>query len=80
MDGNNLSKMKKVELYILLYSLSISTAIDKSAANTAPIQLYNRRNYSNIKIRQYKYLNNIVEQDHRMIKINQLSRLISIEL
>ena len=42
--------------------------IDKSGANTAAIKLYNRRNYSKIKIRQCKYLNNIVEQDHRMIK------------
>ena len=42
--------------------------IDKSESNTAAIKLYNRRNYSNIKIRQCKYLNNIVEQDHRMIK------------
>ena len=42
--------------------------IDKSGANTSAIKLYNRRNYSNIKIRQCKYLNNIVEQDHRMIK------------
>jgi len=42
--------------------------IDKSGANTAAIKLYNRRNYSNIKIRQCRYLNNIVEQDHRMIK------------
>ncbi len=37
-------------------------------ANTTAIKLYNRRNYSNIKIRQCKYLNNIVERDHRMIK------------
>ena len=42
--------------------------IDKSGANTAAIKLYNRRNFSKIKIRQCKYLNNIVEQDHRMIK------------
>ena len=34
--------------------------IDKRASNTAAIKLYNRRNYSNIKIRQCKYLNNIV--------------------
>jgi len=46
--------------------------IDKSGANTAAIKLYNRRNYSNIKIRQCKHLNNIVEQDRRMIKKNQL--------
>ena len=42
--------------------------IDKSGSNAAAIKLYNRRNYSNIKIRQCKYLNNIVERDHRMIK------------
>jgi len=41
--------------------------IDKSGANTSAIELYNRRNYSRIKIRQCKYLNNIVEQDHRML-------------
>tara|TARA_B110000259_G_scaffold120457_1_gene136897 strand:- start:47 stop:322 length:276 start_codon:yes stop_codon:yes gene_type:complete len=34
--------------------------IDKRESNTAAIKLYNRRNYSNIKIRQCKYLNNIV--------------------
>ena len=42
--------------------------IDKSGANKSAIKLYNRRNYSRIKIRQCKYLNNIIEQDHRMIK------------
>ena len=42
--------------------------IDKNGANTATIKLYNRRNYSNIKIRQCKYLNNIVALDHRFIK------------
>jgi len=42
--------------------------IDKSGSNTAAINRYNRRNYSNIKIRQCKYLNNILEQGHRMIK------------
>jgi putative transposase len=42
--------------------------IDKSGSNKAAIWIYNKRNYSRIKIRQCKYLNNIVEQDHRMIK------------
>ena len=42
--------------------------IDKSGTNKSAINLYNRRNYSKIKIRQCKYLNNIVKQDHRMIK------------
>jgi transposase-like protein len=42
--------------------------IDKRGANTAGIKRYNRKNYSKIKIRQCKYLNTIVAQDHRMIK------------
>lgn len=32
------------------------------------IKVYNKRSFSKIKIRQCKYLNNIVEQDHRFIK------------
>jgi putative transposase len=42
--------------------------IDKSCSNTAAIKVYNKRSFSKIKIRQCKYLNNIVEQDHRFIK------------
>jgi len=42
--------------------------IDKSGANNAGIKSYNRENRKRIKIRQCKYLNNIVEQDHRFIK------------
>jgi putative transposase len=42
--------------------------IDKSGANTAAIQQYNVDENKRIKIRQCKYLNNIVEQDHRFIK------------
>jgi putative transposase len=42
--------------------------IDKSGANISAIRVYNKRNYSDIKIRDCKYLNNIVEQDHRFIK------------
>ncbi|MFB9076094.1 IS6 family transposase [Flavobacterium procerum] len=42
--------------------------IDKSGSNTSAIRVYNKRSFSNIKIRQCKYLNNIVEQDHRFIK------------
>ena len=50
--------------------------IDKSGSNKSAIRVYNRRalaTKSRIKIRQCKYLNNIVEQDHRFIKkrINQ---------
>jgi len=42
--------------------------IDKSAANNAAIEDYNAEHDSSIEIRQIKYLNNIVEQDHRAIK------------
>ena len=44
--------------------------IDKSGANTSGIRTVNKRSLfvNNIKIRRVKYLNNIVEQDHRTIK------------
>ena len=44
--------------------------IDKSGANTAGIRTWNRRSFTSktIKIRRVKYLNNIIEQDHRKIK------------
>ena len=42
--------------------------IDKSGANTAGINDYNKQHKIDIKIRRVKYLNNIVEQDHRRVK------------
>ena len=42
--------------------------IDQSGANTAGIKAYNDQNFACIEIRQCKYLNNILEQDHRNIK------------
>jgi transposase-like protein len=42
--------------------------IDKSGANTAAIGRYNADHETAINLRQCKYLNNIVEQDHRAIK------------
>jgi putative transposase len=42
--------------------------IDKSGANTAAINGYNLEHEVSIEMRQCKYLNNIVEQDHRAIK------------
>jgi len=42
--------------------------IDKSGSNKSAIKSYNKRSFTNIEIRQCKYLNNIVEQDHRFIK------------
>ena len=42
--------------------------VDKSGANLAALQAINAERQTPIKIRQIKYLNNIVEQDHRAIK------------
>src|SRR5262249_61476074 len=42
--------------------------IDGSDANEAAIKRYNAEHGTAIAIRQVKYLNNIVEQDHRGIK------------
>ena len=42
--------------------------IDGSAANEAAIKSYNAEHGTTIAIRQSKYLNNIVEQDHRGVK------------
>lgn len=42
--------------------------IDKSRANTAGIKRFNKDINKRIIIRQCKYLNNIIEQDHRRIK------------
>ena len=42
--------------------------IDKSGSNTAAIKRYNQTHKTAIVIRHCKYLNNIVEQDHRAVK------------
>ena len=43
-------------------------AMDKSGANEAAIDAINAGRNVPILVRQVKYLNNIVEQDHRAIK------------
>jgi len=42
--------------------------IDKSGANKAAIESYNAEHQAAVEIRQVKYLNNILEQDHRAVK------------
>ena len=49
--------------------------IDKSGANAAAILEYNKQSDTSIEIRQCKYLNNIVEQDHRRVKKKSRSTL-----
>jgi putative transposase len=42
--------------------------IDQSGANTKAIEHYNREHHTAILIRHSKYLNNLIEQDHRAVK------------
>ena len=42
--------------------------IDGSEANAAAIRSYNAEHGTSIAIRQIKYLNNLIEQDHRGVK------------
>jgi transposase-like protein len=42
--------------------------IDQSGSNTAAITHYNKIHQTTIVIRHSKYLNNLVEQDHRAVK------------
>ncbi|MBB5503211.1 transposase-like protein [Paraburkholderia sp. MM5384-R2] len=44
-----------------------TVTIDKSGANLAALEAINADRGAPIKIRQSKYLNNLVEQDHRAI-------------
>ena len=51
-----------------LHGVPGKIAIDKSGSNTAAIQSIRDDSGAAIELRQSKYLNNIVEQDHRAIK------------
>jgi putative transposase len=53
---------------ILTQGLPEKITIDKSGSNTAAIQHYNKTHKTAIVIRHSKYLNNLVEQDHRAVK------------
>ena len=45
-----------------------TVTIDKSGSNLAALYAVNAERETLIEIRQVKYLNNVVEQDHRAIK------------
>ena len=51
-----------------LHGVPEKITIDKSGSNTAAIQSIRDDSGVDIELRQSKYLNNIVEQDHRAIK------------
>ena len=57
-----------LERAINLHGLPEKITIDKSDANTAAIRSINADACLDIDLRQSKYLNNIVEQDHRAVK------------
>ena len=50
------------------HDLPDKVTIYKSGANTAALEALNGEAGANIEVRQIKYLNNLVEQDHRAIK------------
>ena len=57
-----------LERAITLHDVPEKITIDKSGANTAAIESVKTDACVDILMRQNKYLNNIVEQDHRAIK------------
>jgi len=50
------------------HGLPEKVTIDKSGANTAALEALQEETGQEIEIRQIKYLNNVVEQDHRAVK------------
>jgi transposase-like protein len=50
------------------HGLPEKVAIDKSGANAAALEALREDTGAEIEIRQVKYLNNLVEQDHRAVK------------
>ena len=50
------------------HGLPEKVTIDQSGANTAALQALQKEIGATIEIRQNKYLNNLVEQDHRAVK------------
>jgi putative transposase len=56
------------ERAIELHGVPEKITIDKSGANTATMEGLRADSGADIELRQSKYLNNIVEQDHRAIK------------
>ncbi len=57
-----------LERAINLHGLPQKITINKSGSNTAVIKSVNADACLDIELRQSKYLNNIIEQDHRAVK------------
>ena len=50
------------------YGVHETITVDGSKANATAIRSYNKEHGTAIAIREIKYLNNLVEQDHRAVK------------
>ena len=57
-----------LERAINLHDVPEKITIDKSGANTAAIKSVNADACLDVELRQFKYLNNMIEQDHRAVK------------
>jgi putative transposase len=57
-----------LERAIDLHGVPDKITIDKSGANTAAVQSVQADSGADIELRQRKFLNNVVEQDHRAVK------------
>jgi putative transposase len=60
--------LRFLEKAIRRHGVPETITIDGSEANEAAIKRYNEEHGTTIIIRQVKYLNNVVEQDHRAVK------------
>ena len=60
--------IRYLERAIDLHGLPEKITIDKSGANTAAIVSMQADSRLHIEMRQSKYLNNLIEQDHRAVK------------
>ena len=67
-NRNHAAARSFFEQAIGLHGVPEKITIDKSGANTAAIQNIRVDSGADIEMRQSKYLNNIVEQDHRAVK------------
>src|SRR5215467_8502807 len=62
------ASLRSLQKAIRRHGVPEKITIDGSDANEAAIKSYNEEHGTNIIIRQVKYLNNMVEQDHRGVK------------
>ena len=60
--------MRFLRKAVMQNGLPVKITIDKSGANASAVNGYNEEADTEIELHQVKYLNNIVEQDHRAVK------------